>query len=565
MSKQSGVGTLTYTGRQIAAWHHINGGAISFTDFYISSKVETVSTITDSAVGATYNVTKSSLSTLLGANLVYPGSVSAGGSVVISGSDIQIPLLLSIPLNAITNDTNIYTFFIMAEDPADSNIEKVFAQGCLYYDDNGTPGVFSDDGNTIAFSYIHGTNLLLRVNLQYSTALPTDVAYTVVDNQAIEIEQHNNDTTSHEATLLKRDGSNDATADLDIGGFKLTDVGTGTTGTDAVNVTQLRTEAILADGSNPPTTDIDWDDNKITTLANGVFEDDAVAMNQVRTTSDFTTTYNIATSLELSNLLTITLPKRIDHDITITLTASITISAVLGSPYYRPILFEGFHGEGSIEFNLNNFDINQGAGLIPNGLDCIKISGCQIPITITTPSVSSNIITSAYTKNGGIYIEDNPGLVTIEKLYFNMTSGINYAAVYVNGSSNVEIINNFFRDGTYGIVATNNSSVYSFNNEDDISSQIYGLLATNNSVIKTAANQPANLLVTRGGIIADTNTLSDTGMTLATFPIITNSTSSPVGSVTPTKIGDMHIDTSSGSETVYISYGTTNSDWIAVN
>jgi len=45
----------------------------------------------------------------------------------------------------------------------------------------------------------------------------------------------------------------------------------------------------------------------------------------------------------------------------------------------------------------------------------------------------------------------------------------------------------------------------------------------------------------------------------STKPKITTSTSTPVGSVTPGKVGDIHVDTT--NDKVYMAYGTANTEW----
>jgi hypothetical protein len=85
---------------------------------------------------------------------------------------------------------------------------------------------------------------------------------------------------------MKRDGSTAPTADMNWGGFKLSALGNGLTGGDAVNLNQLNTVAaacLARDGSNSPSANMNWGGFRLGALGDGITGGDAVNLNQLNT------------------------------------------------------------------------------------------------------------------------------------------------------------------------------------------------------------------------------------------------------------------------------------------
>lgn len=240
MTKQNGVGVITDKGQQILAYHAANGGAVTFKKFILSTLQEAVTTIVNDT--STYNgKTEAQLLATLGGSVPAggTGNVTSGGAV----SGTTIPLLCTIPVNNIATSTNLHAVFITATSPipADSGADYVFSHHCFYYDDAGTPGVYADDGNTIAMTYEPGTSFLIPIDLEYTGGAPESVAFT--DTAIIEIEQHNALVSSHDATHLRLDGNNSPLANIDWDSNRILNLSSPTAKTDGTNVGYLSTIA----------------------------------------------------------------------------------------------------------------------------------------------------------------------------------------------------------------------------------------------------------------------------------------------------------------------------------
>lgn len=585
MSLVRGTGSLTLRGLDIINYCNTNSEALDFNEAYITPHATPNFTeITDpnyifglsSGASASEGISKEQMyNDVLSAVQKIPCSISAGEKAYGSSSSI-LPLVVQFAQNAIDVETALRLYYMFVKDPegnrytlgageganfaigdtvtdgtrsgnviyvdgdiisvthqtaplqtsisggsnfpgtgtisATSDLYILFYSGCLLYDDAG-PTIST-------LTVVPGMNMPIRTQIRFSSGFPDDISF--INTSISEIEIHNADVESHDTTHLR------------------------------------------LDGNNSPSTDIDWNSNKLTSLSNGTLQDDATAIKQVRTTSDFTTSHNIGNSSDLYALLTDTLPKQIDHDITINLTSNITISALLG---YSPVLFEGFKGKGSITLDLNDNDIDQGLGSTLNQ-DLIRISGCQIPITITNSGVSTSLLTTrANTLDSAVKIQNCTQLVTVNNIATDLTTGTNLASIKAIGASNVLVGNSQFDNGLYAIFATNNSTILS-NNNVTASSPTYGLFATNNSVIMKNGLQPTGAISSqdevpyRGGIITTDSSFGNAGMSGATFPIISSGTVAPTS--TPTKPGDIYVNTS--GPTVYIATGNSSSgDWTAVN
>lgn len=621
MSLVRGTGTLSLRGLDIINYCNINAEALTFNEAYATTYASTNFTqITDPnhlfglTATASDGISKEQIDTVLSASTVIPCSINPGTKSFGTSSSI-LPLTIQPATNAITSETALRLYFMFVKDPvgkrytlgagqganfnigdtitassggsgdviyvdtdtisvtnivgtisvgasliggssapgtgtivSESDLYILFYYGCLLYDDAG-PTV-----STI--SVVPGMSMPIRTQIRFSSGFPDDISF--INTSISEIEVHNDDAESHDATHLR------------------------------------------LDGNNSPTTDIDWGGYQLNNIANGTLTTDVSAVNQVRTTSDFTTSYNIGNGSDLYTLLTSTLPKRIDHNITITLTASISISSTV---FYNPVVFEGFHGKGSITLDLDDFNIDQGLGTTTDQ-DLIRISGCQIPITVINNGGggTSELLTRANTLDSVVKIQNCTSAITVSLLKSSMTNGSNLAGLKVVGSPNVVYNNNIIEFGVgmtglnYGILVANNSTlslstvsiiggatsanyaVLATNGSTVISSNVstsgtlptYGLFATNNSVIMKSGTQPTASVASqseityRGGIITNDISYGNDGMSKATFPIISSGTVAPAPTFAPTKVGDIYVNTT--SKKVYIASGNTAStDWNILN
>ena len=282
MTKQAGIGVILDKGQQILAWHALNGGAVGFENFILSTQAESVNNVCVNDNSVYNGLTETQLLATLGGAVPVGGTGTVSPASAPSGNTLQV--LCTIPINSIATSTNIHMIFITVTDPdplsATYNDEVVFWHGCIYYDDAGTPAVYGDDGNTLPLTYQPGTSLILRVDLEYTSGFPSDVSFT--NSTIVEIEQHNGDATSHNSTHIR------------------------------------------LDGGNSPTADIDWDDNKIQNLGSATSLDDAARHGDISTVDG--ATYNFANYSEWLAWAN-SKPLAINHDIDINLAASATFAS----------------------------------------------------------------------------------------------------------------------------------------------------------------------------------------------------------------------------------------------
>lgn len=347
MSVQNGIGAITDKGLAILAY--INSQTVppdlAFQYFYISDiAVDTPTqglTLTDPSAnlgGGAGTTTKAQLDTFLNSIGCSTEAKNFVGTVTRcdAGGSTSLPLLLTIPVGGIVNPLGnavpIYSVFVTVESPipADSSAEYVFWHGLVYYEDNSTTGTYTDDTN-LPFYYYPGTNLLLRVNMEYSSGFPETISFT--DSQVVEIEAHDELLTSHSTTHLS------------LGGL------------------------------NSPTANIDWGAYKITNLADATADGDAVAHGQLTTITDYSQTFTTASALQ-SHLDS--MPKIINHNVTLNFSAdtsfettTITVEnfsgggvlniAGLSTPTMKNISFD----DNSCQIWLKNFRIVPGSSAEP--------------------------------------------------------------------------------------------------------------------------------------------------------------------------------------------------------
>ena len=104
------------------------------------------------------------------------------------------------------------------------------------------------------------------------------------------------------AAALKRDGSNAATANISMGGFKLTNVGSPTLSGDAVSLGYLAsnydlTTLLKRDGSNSATANISMGGFKLTSVGSPTLSGDAVTLGYLEANYDSTPVNSITVAL----------------------------------------------------------------------------------------------------------------------------------------------------------------------------------------------------------------------------------------------------------------------------
>ena len=381
MSVQNGIGAITDKGLAILAYIDSQPSPpdLAFQNFYISDiAIDSVGavgkTLTDPSVdlgGGAGTTTKAQLATFLNSigcsteakNFI--GTVTKGDA----GGGTALPILLTIPVggivNPLGNSVPIYAVFVTVESPipADSSAEYVFWHGIVYYEDNSTSGTYTDDTN-LPFSYYPGTNLLLRVNMEYSSGFPETISFT--DNQIVEIEAHDELVSAH-------------------------------------NTTHLR-----LDGGNSPGSNINWGGYKITNLDDASSSGDSVPHGQLTTISNSSNTYATATALQAA---IDALPKVINHDITLNFTADISFETTT-------IYIQDFSGAGKLTLRGTSTPTLKNVVLASNTCELwlyeIRFQPASSGVSCVSASACNDLrIYGCYFKGGdhSAVIENNDGII----------------------------------------------------------------------------------------------------------------------------------------------------------
>ena len=475
MSLVRGTGSLTLRGLDIINYCNSNAVALEFNEAYVTTHATpSFTNITDpnyilglgGGALASEGISKEQVDGVLAASTVVPSSIVPGEKSYGTSSSI-LPLVVQLAMNLITTETALRLYYMFVKDPegkrytlgagqganfnigdtvtdggnsgnviyvdgdiisvthqtgdltgaisggssfpgtgtisSNSDLYVLFYMGCLLYDDSG-PTIST-------LTVVPGMNMPIRTQIRFSSGFPDDVSF--INTSISEIEIHNADPTSHDATHLR------------------------------------------LDGGNRPTTNINWDNNKIENLAIATDPDDAVRYSQLR--SQTTIGGPVSATGTINDYFTSdSFPSFLNHWYLAQFDNDITCYDILGIG--EDILISNLHGYSYYNLDLGGYDLSMGGTPLTNNKSIITIRNCSANVKITNlgSGMVSTINMSEWNEStisfpdyecAAIYLENCSGRIEIVTEDVGGNKGLiidgngfsNLAGIYAKNCSNVYV------------------------------------------------------------------------------------------------------------------------------